>query len=126
MKPYRHNHLSTPLKSSAKGKFKESTNDPESTDTKFKYLNAAIAEAEAQIADCRKDIESEHHLLESILAGERDGSITSKEYLQAGKEACRLGIAASELSIQAYGADIEVYRENIGTIEQTRPKGMSH
>jgi len=126
MRPYKRNPKLATLKSTAAGKQNKSAAATESEITKLRYLNAAIAEAEAQIVNCRNEIESEQQLLDSILAGERDGSITNKKYIEAGKNACRTGMNAWELSIKAYQADIDTFQADLDLIAQRIPKGFSN
>jgi len=87
-----------------------------STQPEIQQLNAAIADAQAQIADCRRQWASEEEMLQSLLKERRTSA--NEDYLDKAKNACRLGIKAWEMSIRAFQNDINRYQSQIDLIRQ--------
>ena len=88
--------------------------------SEIQHLMTEVSAAEAQIADCQKQLSSEEGMLKSILTTAE--TPTNKEYLEAGKRACNAGIKASLLSITAYQNDINAYKTEISAIYKRNPE----
>lgn len=82
--------------------------------------NLTAAKAEAQLADCLRNLASEEGMLDSLLAEPKTPA--NKQYLKAAKEACRAGIKAWTLSIAAYQNDIDMYKSEINAILKRNPE----
>ena len=80
-------------------------------------LNAAKAEAEAQIQDCIVQMNSEQLMMDSILAASAKPSSSDLLSLKA----CQLGIEAWKASITAYLGDVDACQSEIDSIWEDLP-----
>ena len=86
----------------------------------IRSLTRAMAEAEAQIAECHKHLTLEEAMLAALMAQTK--SSTNDENLKGRKKACRLSIKAWKLSLGAYRSDIDTYRMDINDIVMRHPE----
>ncbi len=80
-------------------------------------LLASIAAAEAQLADCHVQMNSEQQMVDQIIAKSRNPSPDDKLSLKA----CRLGLKAWKASIKAFQLDINGYRSKIEALKEDLP-----
>ena len=86
----------------------------------IRSLTKAMADAEAQIAECHKRQTLAEEMLAALMAQAK--TATNDEDLKARKKACRLSIKAWKLSLVAYQSDIDTCRMDINDIVMRYPE----
>lgn len=95
-------------------------NEPTAAISAIKSLMTAKAEAEAQIANCLKELASAKEMLDSVLTEQK--TPTNKQYLKAAKTAWQASIEAYEASITAFRCDINSYNAEVDAILKRNPE----
>lgn len=90
----------------------------------IQILSAEKVGIEAQLSACINELVSQESMLNSLLAEPK--TIANEQYLEASIQACKTGIMAWNLSIEAYQQDMENCTSEMNAISKNYPEaGMA-